>query len=245
MQNTSTTVVAKPRLAVVDVARGVAIVLMFAFHFCFDLNYFGLAQFDIYHAPFWRYARATIVTLFLLVAGVSLVLAHAGGIRWPAVRRRTLQLVAAAVLVSAGSYLLFPRSYIFFGVLHFIALASLLALPFVRLHWLALFAGVGLLWVGLGYSSPVFDQPLLNWFGLMTYKPITEDYVPLLPWFGVVLLGIFIGSWLRHASCAPVRWQGAGWPWSALGWAGRHSLPLYLLHQPLFFALLYLIASRA
>lgn len=227
----------------VDIARGVAIVLMFTFHFCFDLNYFGFVQFDIYHDPFWRYARAAIVTLFLLVVGVSLLLAHAEGIRWPAVRRRTVQLVAAAALVTAGSYLLFPRSYIFFGVLHFIALASLLALPFVRVPKLALLAGLLLLWSGLNYSSPVFDQPLLNWFGLMTYKPVTEDYVPLLPWLGVVLSGLFIGSWLRNSRRGLVRWQGAGGLWGALGWTGRHSLLLYLLHQPLFFVLFYLIVQ--
>jgi uncharacterized membrane protein len=226
---------------VVDVARGVAIVLMFAFHFCFDLNYFGFVQFDIYHDPFWRYARAAIVTLFLLVVGVSLLLAHAEGIRWPAVRRRTLQLVAAAALVTAGSYLLFPRSYIFFGVLHFIALASLLALPFVRVPKLALVAGLLLLWLGLGYSSPVFDQPLLNWFGLMTNKPVTEDYVPLLPWLGVVLTGLFIGDRLRSSRGGLAQWQGTEGLWRELGWAGRHSLLLYLLHQPLFFALFYLV----
>lgn len=243
MPNSPTHAVARQRLAVVDIARGVAIVLMFAFHFCFDLKYFGFVQVDIYHAPFWRYSRAAIVTLFLLVVGVSLLLAHAEGIRWPAVRRRTLLLVTAAAVVSAGSYLLFPRSYIFFGVLHFIALASLLTLPFVRVHKFALFAGLLLLWIGLSASNPVFDQPLLNWFGLMTYKPITEDYVPLLPWLGVVLIGIFIGGWLRNSRSGLVRWQCTAWPCSALGWAGKHSLLLYLVHQPLLLTLLYLIAQ--
>jgi len=227
------------RLAIVDGLRGVAIALMFVFHFCFDLNYLGLISIDIYHDAFWLHARTLILSLFLLVMGVSLYLAHIRGIRWPAVGRRTLQLVAAAALVSAGSYLLFPRSYIFFGVLHFIAVASLLCLPLLRYRWAALAVGLGVLWMGLGFSSPTFDRPMLNWVGLMTHKPLTEDYVPLLPWLGVVLLGVFIGSGLISAGGRMVRWQGVGPHWSLLRWAGRHSLLLYLLHQPVFFALLY------
>lgn len=232
------------RLASVDLARGVAIALMFAYHFCFDLNYLALVSLDLYRDPFWLHARTVIVTLFLLLVGVSLSLAHAQGIRWPAVRRRSVQLVVAAAVVSAGSYLLFPRSYIFFGVLHFIALASLLALPFVRRQWLALVGGVGLLWLGLGVTSPLFDQPLLNWVGLMSHKPVTEDYVPLLPWLGVVLLGVYLGGRLAALPAASplLRWQASGPPGTALVWAGRHSLLLYLLHQPLLLGLLSLVA---
>lgn len=232
------------RLASVDLARGVAIALMLAYHFCFDLNYFSLVSFDLYRDPFWLHARTVIVTLFLLLVGVSLSLAHAQGIRWPAVHRRSVQLVAAAAVVSAGSYLLFPRSYIFFGVLHFIALASLLALPFVRRQRLALVGGVGLLWLGLGVTSPLFDQPLLNWVGLMSHKPVTEDYVPLLPWLGVVLLGVYLGGRLAAlpATSPLLRWRAGSSPVSVLVWAGRHSLLLYLLHQPLLLGLLSLVA---
>jgi uncharacterized membrane protein len=240
VHDTSIQGVVRRRFEIVDIVRGVAIVLMFAYHLCFDLNYFGYIKVDFYTNPFWLNARSFIVTLFLLVMGVSLFLAHAEGIRWPAVRRRTTQLVAAATVVTVGSYFIFPRSYIFFGVLHFIALATLLALPLVRFRWWALVTGVGLLWLGISFSHPLFNQPWLNWFGLMTHKPITEDYVPLLPWIGVVLLGIHLGSWLPRSTSRIRNWRGTCRACGVLSWAGRHSLLLYLVHQPVFLALLYL-----
>jgi uncharacterized membrane protein len=241
VHDTFTQGVIRRRLEVVDVARGVAIVLMFAYHLCFDLNYFGYIKVDFHASPFWLNARSFIVMLFLLVMGMSLFLAHAEGIRWSAVRRRTMQLVLAAAVVTAGSYLLFPHSYIFFGVLHFIALASLLALPFVRFRRLALFTGLWFLWLGINVSHSLFDQPLLNWVGLMTHKPITEDYVPLLPWMGVVLLGIYLGSLLPRFNGPLVLWRSDHKIPVVLSWAGRHSLLLYLLHQPVLLTLIYLL----
>ncbi len=234
-----------PRLALIDAGRGIALLLMFAYHFCFDLTYYGLTHFDFNHSPFWLGARAVIVSLFLLLVGISLQLANSHGIRWRVVWRRLLVLVAAAAGVTIASALLFPNSYIFFGILHFIAVASLLGLPFLRYRWLTLFAGIGLLWLGLGFSDPLFNQPFLQWIGLMTHKPITEDYVPLLPWFGVVLLGIFVGSWLPTAKGKITSWQGNGGVWPLLQLAGRHSLLLYLIHQPILLGLLYLITMLA
>lgn len=231
-----------PRLFLVDVMRGVAVALMFAYHFCFDLNYFGLVRIDFHHDPFWLDLRALIVSLFLLLVGVSLVLANRRGVDLRAALPRLYRLFGAAVLVSLGSYALFPDSMIFFGVLHFIFVASLLGLPFLRLHWTNLALGLLLVLLGLTVRHPWFDQAWLQWFGLMTHKPITEDYVPLLPWFGVVLLGIFLGRHLFRGTplAALARWQPAGSVARLLAFAGRHSLLLYLLHQPVLLGLLYI-----
>lgn len=228
-----------PRLAIIDAGRGIALFLMFAYHFCFDLSYYGFVSIDFNNTPFWLGARTFIVTLFLLLVGISLQLANASGIRWPATWRRVATIGVAAAGVTIASMLLFPRSYIFFGILHFIALASLLGLPFLRYRWLTLATAIGVLLLDLTFSSPLFNQPLLQWFGLMTYKPFTEDYVPLLPWFGAVLLGIFIGSWMVQVQHQFSRWQGNSGAWSLTRMAGRHSLLLYLIHQPILLGLLY------
>ena len=227
------------RIHHLDALRGLAIAMMIAYHFCFDLDYFGVIDADLNHAPFWLAARSLIVTLFLAVMGVSLQLAHRNGIHWRAVTRRFALLAGCAALVTLATWLLFPRSYVFFGILHFIALASLLGLPFLNRPWLAMACGTALLAVGILWSHPFFNSAPWQWIGLMTHKPITEDYVPLIPWFGVVLLGMAAGMGLRKA---PAKRMLVGWR-GALTWAGRHSLPIYLLHQPLLMGMLYLVTS--
>ena len=233
---------ARPRYPVVDVLRGFAIALMVAFHYAFDLSYFGVVRIDFYHDPFWLNLRTLIVTLFLFIVGVSLVLAHRNGINWRRYARRLAHLFAGAILVSVGSYALFPGSMIFFGVLHFIFLASLLGLLVVQLRWSNLVAGSLLVLVGVTIQHPLFDQPWLQWFGLMTHKPVTEDYVPLLPWFGVVMIGMFFGrrALLERPLPALSGYQPAGGMARLLALAGRHGLLLYLLHQPVLLGLVYL-----
>jgi len=222
------------RYPAIDALRGAAVILMIAYHFCFDLNQYHLMHQDFYQAPFWLGARAFIVTLFLLVVGISLNLAPTNVGSKPRLKR-LLTLATCAALVTLGSMLMFPQSYIFFGVLHFILIASLIGLLMLRYYWLNLVLGIVILAVGLYFTHPVFDQPWLQWMGLMTHKPITEDYVPLFPWLGVVLLGIFTGknllarpAWLKH--------NDPGQPIRGLAWMGKRSLLIYMIHQPILLA---------
>lgn len=227
---------APERIFIVDQARGLAVMLMVAYHFCFDLNYFRLAAFDFYQDAFWLGARALIVTLFLLLVGISLHLATARGLKFTPFARRLALLAGCAAVVSASSYAMFPASGIFFGVLHFIAVASILGLLFRRFGAANLALGTAWIAAGLLFSHIWFDQPWANWIGFMTHKPVTEDYVPLFPWFGVVLLGLFAG---RHAGKLPRALLPAP-SGRVLELAGRHSLAIYMLHQPVLLGLLYL-----
>jgi len=152
-------------------------------------------------------------------------------------------LVASAAIVSLSTWWLFSDRFVFFGVLHFIALASVLGLLFVRAGWLNLFLGMGLIILALRYQSPWFDTPGWRWIGLMTHKPLTEDYVPLLPWFGVILLGIFAGPYIIRLVQQRLTWLGENRVLLWLAVAGRHSLVIYLLHQPVLVGGLYLYLS--
>lgn len=234
-----------PRYEMVDALRGAAIIMMFTFHFSFDLNYFGFIQTDFYHNPFWLNYRILIVSTFLSVMGMSLYLAHHKALQTHKYLRRLAFLIGCAALVSLGSYLAFPQSMIFFGILHFIAVASILGLPFVRLYWSNLFFGIAVILIGSQLHLAFFDQAPLQWIGMMTHKPITEDYVPVFPWFGVVLLGIFFARWAGtnrrfsafsqwHSRLALMQW---------IRFAGRHSLLIYMVHQPIFIGSLYLVRS--
>ncbi len=234
---------ANARLQSVDLLRGLAVALMIGFHFSYDLAHFGFARFDFYRDPFWLHARTLILSTFLLTAGISLTLATRSGVRWRPYLRRLGWIAGCAALISLASHLMFGPRWIFFGVLHFIAVASLIGLPFVRAPRLALAAGLALLVFGNSFVHPVFDRPVLQWIGLMTRKPPTEDYVPLLPWFGVVLVGVFLGDrlWARAPSARLARWRSDRPTARLLACAGRHSLPIYMLHQPLLIGALWLV----
>jgi uncharacterized membrane protein len=233
------------RVQLIDVLRGTAIVLMAAYHFCFDLNYYAFTHFNFNYDPFWLGFRAFILTLFLGLVGISLTLATANGFNPQRYFRRLAWLAACAALVSISSRILFPDSWIFFGVLHFILLASVFGLAFLRLYWGKLILGAGLIAIGLTIQHPLFNHPWLQWFGLMTHKPITEDYVPLLPWFGVVLVGMFLGKrFLRSAWQSPLSgWHSDSVAVKSFALAGRHSLLIYMLHQPVLMGVLYGVAA--
>ena len=226
----------------IDALRGAAIVWMTAFHFCFDLAHFGWLHQDFYRDPFWTWQRTAIVSLFLFCAGLGQAVAAAQGQGWPRFWRRWAQVAACAVLVSLGSWLVFKDRYIYFGVLHGIALM----LVIVRLtagwgRWLWL-AGAIAIALPLFLPAPphLFDARVLNWTGWISRKPMTEDYVPLLPWLGVMWWGMAAGGWLLRAR---PQWVQGALPRAAapLAWLGRWSLSWYMLHQPLLFGALLLL----
>ena len=216
-----------------DALRGAAIVWMAVFHFCFDLNYYRMlvpVQ-DFYRDPFWTLQRALIVTLFVFVAGVSQAVALEAGQGWPRFWRRWAQIAGCAVLVSIGSSRMFPLSWISFGILHGLAVMLILARLLAPLRgglWL-----LGAVFVALPHfvQHPFFDTRWSNWVGLVTRKPITEDYAPVLPWLGVMCFGLAAGQWLlTHrrgllAGAVPAFVR----PLAVLG---RWSLSFYMVHQP-------------
>jgi uncharacterized membrane protein len=157
--------------------------------------------------------------------------------------RHAAVIAGAALLVSAASYVMFPRSYIWFGVLHAIAVSLVVARPLADRPLAAVAAGAVVIAAGIVFSHPAFDNRALGWIGFMTHKPVTEDYVPLFPWTGVLLLGIAAGHWLVRERFAPL--APLGRVPAALRFLGRHSLVVYLAHQPLLIGLLWLALRTA
>ena len=234
----------------IDALRGAAIVWMTAYHFFFDLNHFGWIRQNFLYDPFWTTQRTAIVSLFLFCAGLGQAVAHAQGQGWPRFWRRWAQVAGCALLVTAGSALMFPGSFIYFGVLHGIAVM----LVIVRLTagwgaWLWLAGALALLLpraalpvhVAAG-NLHLLNEPWLNWIGFVSMKPVTQDYVPLLPWLGVLWWGMAAGQWLLRN--APGLVQG-GLPraLAPLAWMGRWSLSWYMLHQPILIGALLLLRS--
>jgi len=125
------------------------------------------------------------------LVGVSLALAHRNGLNLRAFLRRLAIIGAAAALVTLASLVFAPGQGIFFGILHCIAVASLLAAPFVAAPaWVSLAVGLAAIVAPILVHSRLFDPPWLLWLGLGEALPNTVDWRPLLPWAGVVLVGL-------------------------------------------------------
>jgi uncharacterized membrane protein len=239
----------------IDTLRGAAIVWMTVFHLCFDLSHFGWLKQNFYTDPFWTWQRAAIVSLFLFCAGLGQAMAVEQGQTWSRFWKRWAQVAGCALLVTAGSYLMYPSSFIYFGVLHGIALMLIvvrLTSGWGRWLWLA-----GALCIGakplaeLAHSIwPALDflnQRAWNWLGLVNRKPVTEDYVPLIPWLGLMWWGTAAGQWLleRRRDWVLHPMPGSTRP---LAWLGRWSLTWYMLHQPVMIGVLMAakwLSSRA
>jgi len=235
----------RPRLPVIDAARGVAIVAMAIYHLCWDLSYFRFIGVDVGYDPGWVLFARSILFAFMALVGIGLVLGHGRGMRWPAFWRRWALVAAGALLISLGTWFTFPDSFVYFGVLHAIALASVLALPFLFTPlWLTGLVSLAVIALPFRFSDPLYDAKAFSWIGFWVTPPPANDLVPLFPWFGVVVLGIWAmrlaertGLIERLASIRPGR-IGRG-----LAFLGRWSLLIYLVHQPLLLGALYPLAQ--
>ncbi len=159
--------------------------------------------------------------------------------------QRLTKIIAAALLVSVVTWFVFPDSFVSFGILHCIAAASLLSLAFVRLPWpAAALAGTAIFVAGVLIESPALDS-VNGWLGLGEIIPLTNDWRPLFPWAGAMLAGLALGQYAlpRGWFSGGTSWNGDNAPVRLLALAGRYSLSIYLIHQPLLFALVWLAAQ--
>lgn len=231
------TALPKTRILVLDLARTAAVVGMVVFHFTFDLQMFGHIAPGTIYQPFWYYFARLVAGSFLFLAGVSLWLAHGTGIRWPAFWRRFAMVGGGAVLVSVASIWVTPGGFIYFGILHALAVASLIGLLFLRLPSLVTLAVAAVVFALPWFAiASAFDGLWLIWLGLAETRPNMADYVPLLPWLAPCLAGIAVARLGTRAGLWP-RLSGQISPaMRAITFPGRHSLIIYLAHQPILIA---------
>ncbi|MGH2340619.1 heparan-alpha-glucosaminide N-acetyltransferase [Segnochrobactraceae bacterium EtOH-i3] len=227
------------RLAVVDLARGLALIAMVVYHFSWDLSYFRYVPWNVSFGPEWKLFARAIATSFLILAGLSLVLARTAS--WMAYLKRLGLITASALAITGVTFWMMPDRFIFFGILHAIALFSVIGLAF-RSAPVWLIAAAAIVSAGLPFvaSAELFDARFLEFLGLGTKPPLSNDYVPVFPWFAAYLTGIGLGRWVeaRRDRIARIR-LGTGRIGGGIGTAGRHTLAIYLIHQPVLMGLLY------
>jgi len=225
---------------------------MVIYHLSWDLRYFGFITANVEEGLGWRAFARAIAGSFLLIVGISLVLSTRNGLNLSRFLRRLGIIVAAAAAITAATWLVFPDTFIFFGILHHIAVASVLGLLFLGIPVPIVVAAAVLCFAApYFFTGAAFDSPALVWLGLSSVFPRTNDFVPLFPWFGIVLAGVAGARlWLTRSGSVDGRPPATGrrdspggWASDILLWAGRHSLPIYLLHQPLLFGMVFLAAQ--
>lgn len=225
-----------------DVLRGVAVLLMVVYHFFFDLAYFY--SFDIpVRAGLWKLFALGTASLFLLLVGVCFV------ISWErkstnGKKRKLFQragtIFAGGMVLSLVTWFVAPEAFIKFGILHLIGVSALLQPLFTRFRGWNLLVGSGIFLIGIFLKNQTTGLLWLFPFGIPYPGFRSLDYYPLLPWFGIILIGMALG-YLLYVPTRRFSWNMAV-PRGLQGftWCGRRALLLYFLHQPILLLLLSL-----
>jgi len=232
-----------PRIEFIDLLRGVALIAMTLFHFGWDLELLGFAERGFASQPAMVWFARIIASSFLFLVGFSLVLAHLDGLKLKPFMVRLAKVAGAALLITIATYFYSPDMFIFFGILHHIALASVISLALLRLPSLVLLAlSIVVLIAGIYGQTSLFDAPFWWWTGLSEIRPRSSDYVAIFPFFAAVLLGMAAAKLSLSSGFTDTmaRWQFSGLASESLKFIGRHSLIYYLVHQPIMIGILYL-----
>ncbi|MFH0885430.1 MAG: heparan-alpha-glucosaminide N-acetyltransferase [Candidatus Micrarchaeota archaeon] len=225
------------RVSGIDTLRGLAITMMIAYHLIFDIWYLRIGEFDITSLPLSIFQHS-IGTLFLLLVGISLTLSerhNREGYAHYVKRAAFLGLVALSITLATWVY---PHEgMITFGIIHCIALSVLLAPLFFRLGKLNVLLGLLLIAAGLIVPAIQTDSPYLFWFGVTRPDYTALDFYPIIPWLGVVLIGVFAGQTI-YPKGRGVNARKESRLSRTVAFAGRHSLAIYLIHQPVMMGIL-------
>jgi uncharacterized membrane protein len=227
----------------IDLLRTVAIVMMITFHVLYLLNYFNIHNTGVpgvQYGFWWWFPRVTGGT-FIFTAGVSLTITYSRSKRTSGFLLKGLKIFAWGMGITLLTWLIAPNEYVRFGILHFFGIAFILAPFFLRFRFINLILGAALMALGtyLLEQRILVDFPWLLWLGLIPHGFSTLDYWPLLPWFGLFLVGMFFGKILYpqgnrrldiHEFSNPVT--------SALTLPGRHPLLIYLAQWPIVIGIL-------
>ncbi|MBI5554098.1 MAG: DUF1624 domain-containing protein [Candidatus Diapherotrites archaeon] len=231
------------RFPEIDLARGIALVCMVVFHFLLDLWLLGFIQISLY-TGFWGVFQKLTAGTFLFLAGVCLTLSyHRHPTDWfPRFFRRSAFIGAGALLISGVTWVLFPKYWIYFGILHLMAVSTLLAIPFLKQKKANVVLGLALIALPAFIDLRAWNVPFLLWAGMAPPWP-SFDFFPLIPWFGMVLLGMAFGNHFYPEGKPLKRWNVPEGPFSrSLAVLGKHSMGCYFIHQPILFAIIGLAA---
>jgi len=229
----------------IDIARGIAVVMMVLFHIAFDLSFLGIAGIPVSSLPWRAFAMAT-AALFLLLVGISLSIS-AGYAKTRLSRsdfilkylKRGAGIFAIGIGISIVTWIILPGAFIVFGILHLIGLSIALSPLYTGYSWQNLLAGLAIILVSPVVAAMRGDGWLV-WLGIHPPAFYSIDYTPVFPWLGVVLIGVGLGAILYPRAARRWDHEVPMLPRSPLRFLGRHSLAIYLVHQPIILGILFI-----
>ena len=227
----------------IDLLRTVAIVMMITFHALYLLDYFHIHDTGVRGVPpygfWWWFPRVTAGT-FIFLAGVSLTISHSRRKKISSFTLRGLKIFAWGVAITLLTWLIASDEYVRFGILHFFGIAFMLGYLFLRFHFINLILGIAMVAAGICLGGTSADFPWLLWLGLRPHHFRTMDYFPLLPWFGIFLVGMFCGKMLYPQGNRRFNIPEFNNPVaSALTLPGRHPLVIYLAQWPILIGVIF------
>jgi len=216
------------RIWELDFLRGIALLLMIFFHLIFDLaDIYGLKI--NYESGIIHYIGRAAVTLFIIIAGISSTFSKNN------VRRGSV-VFAFAVIITIVTHFAAKGLEVKFGILHFMGLSMILYYPLSKLRspYLALL-GVIIVILGNYFAGLNTPNDYFFIFNLTSNSFFSSDYYPLLPWMGLYIFGILLGRYVYKDKKSRFTWR---MPDNLVMMAGRNTLLIYLLHQPVLLAFL-------
>ena len=224
--------------------------MMIAFHVLFDVSYFGASTFNV-HSGFWFYFARATATIFLLLVGISLTLSYSRALHVKKSEQklsrkyltRGLKIFSWGLVITVVTWIFMREGFVVFGILHLIGISIIVAYPLLKLRYENLVLGGVFIALGMLLKNVTVTMPWLLWLGLKPHEFYSVDYFPLVPWFGVVPIGVFLGNVLYTNYTRNFRLQDLSQVAGirSLSFLGRHSLLIYLIHQPVLITVLYLL----
>lgn len=230
------------RIFSLDFLRGLTIILMIIFNYSVTLTYFQIISLP-YDFLYWFVFPRLIGGTFIFISGIAAYVSYKNSRQGFDKKyfRRGLKLLVFAATITVFTYFFVPQGIIFFGILHFFAFTSFL-LPFIiKYDKLNLFAGILIALFGIYLQLTSFNFSYLFWLGFMQNNFVTFDYFPLIPWLGVLMLGIYFG---KTAVKKISKFKISNPLGSLFAFLGRNSLTIYLLHQPILILILLMLGFR-